>query len=102
MAKVTLSVKAEEDITNTILFGLERFGTTQTVLFKDGLDIKLKMLANNPQLGAKADFVRQGYRRSVYEGYGIFYTQQDNGIRVVRILNRQNITEDLFLGDGQE
>lgn len=100
MAKFLTTKRAERDIQNIALFGMERFGATQAHLYQQGLEIKLKMLAANPKLGQSVDFIRADYRRSTYESHSIYYRIRSDDILIVRVLGRQKITQEALDHDS--
>jgi plasmid stabilization system protein ParE len=42
-----------------------------------------------PQLGAKLDSVREGYRVLFVRSHAIYYTVSDSAIHVIRVLHRR-------------
>lgn len=46
-------------------------------------------LADNPELGAKRDYVREGYRALFIGSHAVYYTVTPSTIHIIRVLHSQ-------------
>ena len=95
MAEYRLSRRAESDLEEIALYGIETFGIEQTIRYRDGLKAHLRAIAQAPMRYPKIDNIRPGYRRSVYERHAIYYRSEGNRVLIVRILGRQDVATAL-------
>ena len=58
-------------------------------LYLDQLDKGTRALADNPDLGMKRDYVREGYRALFVGWHAIYYTVTPSAIHVIRVLHVQ-------------
>ena len=86
MRKYELTEAADRDLSDIYTFTYAEFGERQADAYFQSLEDCLRHLANNPQLGRDATFLRQGYRLFVHSRHSIYYKRTRSGIMVVRIL----------------
>ncbi len=60
----------------------------------DQIEERLKMLAQFPESGETVEYIRPNVRRSTIRNYVIYFTPNDDGITVVRILHGARRHED--------
>ncbi|NIP39280.1 MAG: type II toxin-antitoxin system RelE/ParE family toxin [Candidatus Dadabacteria bacterium] len=87
MADYELSVKADQDLTEIYIYSYSNFGETKADSHFLGLEQRFLKLAENPNLGIKIDYIREGCFRYEYVCHSIFYKQKEDGILVMRILH---------------
>lgn len=85
-----LTLAAEQDLLNIALFGMERFGVTQSERYRDKLYQRFQELAKNPLHYPAIDYIRQGYRRSVCGSHSIYYRVGTEYIEIMRIVGQEN------------
>ncbi|UUX48803.1 type II toxin-antitoxin system RelE/ParE family toxin [Nisaea acidiphila] len=90
MAGFSLSRRADEDVARLYRYGIETFGLTQADRYFDGLWDHFRRIAAAPELYQAVDHVRPGYRRSVYGAHAIYYRVVEGGVRVERVLGRED------------
>lgn len=83
-----LSEAAASDIENILDTSLTAFGALQTEDYYTALTQCLELLGENPEMGTKADDIRPGYRRFPHESHVVFYTIEESGVFIVRILHQ--------------
>jgi toxin ParE1/3/4 len=49
----------------------------------------IKELADNPEMGAKRDYVREGYRVLFINSHAVYYTVAPSAIHIIRVLHGQ-------------
>ena len=92
MPSYELAPEAEQDLLDIALYGLINFGLVQSEDYRDGLKKRFQELAERPRQYQAVDEIRQGFRRSVYRSHSIYYRIEGNGITIMRILGRQDVT----------
>jgi toxin ParE1/3/4 len=87
MADYRLSAAAQSDIEAIYLYTFDTFGPRQADKYLGGLDETLQRLAAIPQMGRKADDLRKGLFRYLYQSHMIFYTIEQDEIVIRRVLH---------------
>jgi toxin ParE1/3/4 len=90
VGRYRLSKSAEEDLIGIALFGNEKFGIAQSNRYRDQLERRFSVLAEQPLLYPAVDHLREGYRRSVCGVHSIFYRIDGNVVEIIRILKNQD------------
>lgn len=87
MADCRFSAAAEDDI--QILFQSSQlmFGPRQTDIYMAGLGRVFQNLADNPDMGRRADDLKRGLFRFRYQSHIIFYTAEPGQIVIQRVLH---------------
>ena len=88
MADYILSERAVLDVEEIADYGLTNFGITKSREYGQGLEVCLDQLAMSPLMGLGADELADGLKRYMYGSHWIFYVQRIDGIRVVRVLQK--------------
>lgn len=90
MGRYELSEAADIDFENVFDFGVGAFGLDQALKYQQGMKKRFAQLAEQPKLYPTVDYLRTGYRRSVYGSHSIYYQIEPNRIVIVRILGQQD------------
>jgi toxin ParE1/3/4 len=93
MARASFSARARGDLLQIGAYTLRAWGQAQAARYLDGLEKSTGMLARNPALGRKCDWIRPGLRRFESGRHVIFYRRKREGILVVRILHQSMLPE---------
>ncbi len=95
MSSYRLTHKAAEDLASIYTFSFERFGESKADAYLMALEERFILLAQNPALGQRIDFIRSGYRRFRHVSHTIFYTADEEGvITIVRVLHSSQDVDD--------
>ena len=89
MPAYRLSRKAEMDIGNIASYTIDRFGIEQARTYRDSMISCFQSLAENPGIGIKADYIREGYRRFDHRSHVIFYKSEGPDILIIRVLHKR-------------
>jgi toxin ParE1/3/4 len=89
MRKIRLSALAESDLLDIWQYSFEQWDDAQADKYLDELHKAIGLLAENPDLGAGRDYVREGYRVLLINRHAIYYAVTDAAIRIVRVLHGQ-------------
>jgi toxin ParE1/3/4 len=95
MAGFELTEAAAEDFQTIFEFGIDTFGLAQALEYQNGLKIRFKEIGEQPKLYAAVDYIREGYRRSVYKSHAIYYVVREEHVLIVRILGQQDFESAL-------
>jgi toxin ParE1/3/4 len=98
MAQYILSQEADEDFVQLFEYGIDNFGANKAIAYSKGLKRRFSEIAENPFHWQGVDYIRNNYRRRVYRNHSIYYMIKNNNlVRIVRILNKENILTSLNL-----
>ena len=95
MASYRLNEEADEDLDRLYEYGVLNFGLVQADRYYDELIQRFHELVETPCLWQAVDYIRAGYRRSVYGSYSIYYRIDGDNIEIMRILGHED-TQSLF------
>ncbi len=98
MLKLSVTPKAESDLTGIWLYTCEAWGVDQADSYLDQLEVGMKQLLNHPSLGANYAHVLPGYRRLQVEHYAVFYQVLESEVLVVRVLHEDMDAPQRLLG----
>ena len=87
MLKLSITPKAETDLTGIWLYTCEEWGADQADRYLDQLEAGMKQLLGYPLLGADYADMLTGYRRLQVEHHAVFYRVLESEVLVVRILH---------------
>ncbi len=90
MPKYRLTQKAEKDLLNIALYGIEQFGVARSRLYYNKLTQRFDELAEQPELYPLVEHIRKAYRRSVCGVHSIYYRIDRGNVVIVRVLGRQD------------
>lgn len=85
MSSSRFSRRADADLFEIAEYTITTFGAKQAGRYRAGLKSSLKMLAQNPSLGRRADGFAVQLRGFQYQSHVIFYRQEKEGILIVRV-----------------
>ena len=89
MNSYNLSFKADKDLDNITDYTLVTFGEKQTRAYVTGLMLCFQSLAENPEIGRRAEIYAPLLKVFTYKAHSIFYEPTNNGIFIVRILGQR-------------
>lgn len=91
MSSYRLTRRAEDDLLDIFLFGLERFGLAQAERYKLGLERCFTILADNPKIDRLADTVAPGLRRHEHESHVVLYEEASDGVLIVALVHGRSV-----------
>lgn len=89
-ANYKISESAKKDIESIYRYGISEYGETQADLYYDAMFKQFEKIAENPYIYQPVDYIRKGYRRSIFANNSIFYRISEDMIEIMAILSRQN------------
>jgi len=85
--KLSVTPKAESDLTGIWLYTCEQWGIDQADNYLDQLEAGMQQLLDHSSLGASYTHVFPGYRRLQIEHHAVFYKVMEPEILIVRVLH---------------
>lgn len=89
MRRIRKHALAESDLMDIWQYTFERWDAAQADEYLDDLDDGIQQLAENPEMGVKRDYVREGYRVLFVNSHAVYYTVTSSTIHVIRVLHGQ-------------
>jgi toxin ParE1/3/4 len=86
-AEYRLAPKAIEDMEAIWLYSFTQWGVAQAGRYIDDMIEAFTFLAQNPEMGAACDHIRQNYRRHPIKRHVAFYRATSYGIEIMRVLH---------------
>jgi len=86
--KINTQALAEQDLINIWLYTFTEWGEVQADKYLDEIEVGLKLITANPDIGSDYSFIRKGYRRLIIGHHLIFYKHDnENNIDIIRVLH---------------
>ena len=82
-----LSAKARADLKAIYVYTEERFGRRQAVEYAKGIEAKLLLIGERPEIGVYRPDIDEWTRSFPHKSHVIFYEARERGIFVLRILH---------------
>jgi toxin ParE1/3/4 len=89
MRRIRKHALAESDLIGIWQFTFERWNEAQADKYLDELNAGIQQLADSPDMGAKRDYVREGYRVLFVNSHAVYYTVTPSAIHIIRVLHGQ-------------
>lgn len=91
MPEYRLTRAAEDDLLETLIYGLATFGRHQAGEYRRNLLHCFELLADNPRLGRPADDFAPRARRHEHGRHIIFYDEKPYGILIIAIIHKRSL-----------
>lgn len=88
MATYKLTYEASVDLENIYDYGIDQFGLDQADTYLDQIEERLEQISEHPMMYPAANYIRQGYRRSVIGSHTIYFRIQPDYIEIMRIIGQ--------------
>jgi len=89
MNKFVLSAKAKTDLIKIAKYTQKSWGQAQRNDYLKVLDSSFQLLADDPEIGLRCDYIREGYSKYPQASHVIYYKdRKENQIMIVRILHK--------------
>ena len=85
--RIRKSALAERDLIGIWEYSCEQWDAAQADKYLDELGKGIKLLADNPELGVRRDYVKDGYRVLFVGSHAVYYTTSASTVYVVRVLH---------------
>lgn len=90
MQNYKFSLRAEGDIDRIFSYGAENYGITRARRYIIEIYAEINSAAQSPKMWPQVQVDDKKLRRFVFKGLSIFYTEESDHIKIIRILGRQN------------
>ena len=90
MGSYRLTQAAKEDLRQIYFYRFETWGEAAADQYYNHFFDRFEQIAAQPYLYPSADFIRQGYRRSVCGVHSIYYRIENDTVEIMAILGSQN------------
>ncbi len=90
-----LTQKAKDDFRHIYVYGVQTWGTEAADRYYYALLERFRRIGERPYLYQAVDFIREGYRRSVYGEHSIYYRIVCDAVEVMAILKSQDTDTSL-------
>lgn len=87
MRRIRKHALAESDLIGIWQYTVERWDAAQADKYLDELNAGIQQLADNPEMGANRDYVREGYRVLFVNSHAVYYTVAPSAIHIIRVLH---------------
>jgi toxin ParE1/3/4 len=87
MRRIRKHALVESDLIAIWRYSFEQWNAVQADNYLDELDSGIRQLADNPEMGAERDYVREGYRVLFINSHAVYYTVTSSAIHIVRVLH---------------
>ena len=91
MTSYTLTERAEDDLLDLFLDGIEMFGLLQAHRYKDELEHCFQLIASRPQMGRLAPSIGEGVRRHEHQSHIILYEQAAGTIVILAVVPTRSV-----------
>ncbi len=89
MRSIRKQAQAELDLVEIWLYTFERWNEEQADRYLDELGAGIAKLRRYPEMGARCDFIREGYRSLRINRHVAYYTVAKSEVTVVRVLHQR-------------
>lgn len=78
---------AERDLIEIWVYTCRTWGEAQAESYHDALEAGILKIGRDPESGRSRDEIRKNYRSKVIEHHVVFYTFNDDEVRIRRVLH---------------
>ncbi len=89
MARVRVSVGAEQDLDRIATYTASSWGWKQTSDYLAKVEDSFELIGRSPSIGRSCDSVRTGLRRLEVGKHVVFYLIEPEDVLIVRVLHQQ-------------
>lgn len=87
MPTVRLGALAEQDLVDIWQYTAEQWNKEQADSYLDAIGLAIEQLLRQPEMGARRDSVRDGYRVLFVNHHAIYYLITPFAVQIVRVLH---------------
>ena len=88
MARYKLTLQAKAEIAAIYKYTVKHWGSDQAKRYTSGLRLKMRQLANSPNMGKTNPDLEKIFYYSPYVSHVIYYTLTDYGISISAVLHK--------------
>jgi toxin ParE1/3/4 len=91
MNRYRLTERADRDIFDIFLCGMQHFGLAQAQQYRDSLTGCFDMLAENPRMGRAADAIATGIWRHEHGSHVILYEERPGDVLILALVHVRSV-----------
>ncbi len=91
MNSYRLTERADRDVFDIFLYGLQHFGLAQAEQYRTSLIGCFNPLAENPRLGRAAEAIAPGVRRHEHGSHVILYEPESEGVMILALVHVRSV-----------
>lgn len=91
MADYRISRRAEHDLIEIYVYGLEQFGRAQAARYQADMERCFLLLAEQPRMGRSAEAIAPGVRRHEHGQHVVLYEEDDRGILILAVIHQRSL-----------
>lgn len=91
MSSFRLSQRADSDLLDIFVYGIEQFGEAQAERYQIDMTRCFGLLADNPRMGRPADSIAPGVRRHEHASHVILYEEDADGVLILAVVHGRNV-----------
>lgn len=95
MNSYRLSKEAEIDLIQIYHYGVNRFGSAQAEKYYNSLFDYFEVISQRPFSFESVDYIRLGYRRSVFKSHSIYFRVNKEFVEIMAIVGKQDLNDKL-------
>jgi toxin ParE1/3/4 len=85
------SQRADRDLRDIYLYGVENFGLAQAERYRLELDACFAMLSEFPRMGRLSDTIRAGLRRHEHGSHVVIYKEHPDHVLIVAVVHGRSL-----------
>lgn len=93
MNSYRLTERADRDVIEIFLYGLQNFGLAKVEQYRNSLTNCFDLLAENPRLGRGAGAIAPGVRRHEHGSHIILYEQESCGVTILALVHVRSVRD---------
>ncbi len=91
MNSYRLTKRAEAEVLDIFIYGMEQFGPSQARRYKDEMAHCFQLLADTPHMGRPASTVGEGVHRHEFRSHIVLCEPVENGIVVLAVIHGRSV-----------
>ncbi|MCC6920042.1 MAG: type II toxin-antitoxin system RelE/ParE family toxin [Alphaproteobacteria bacterium] len=91
MADYRLTRRAEKDLLDIYVYGMERFGEAQAARYHQDMSVCFELLASRPRMGRLAAAIAPGVRRHEHGSHVILYEEDREGVLILALVHQRSV-----------
>lgn len=91
MTSYTLTERAEDDLLNLFLDGIEMFGLIQARRYKDEIERCFQLIASRPLMGRLAPSIGERIRRHAHQSHIILYEEAEDSVLILAVVPARSV-----------
>lgn len=91
MSRYRLSKRAQRDLFDIFIFGIQQFGERQAEAYAASLEHCFSLLGDNPRMGRLAETIAPAVRRHEHRAHIVLYEQSEEGVLILAVVHGASV-----------